>query len=129
MEKRMTYEEFTYRIGEPITDEYGKSPIMPVFELLQGKWKMQTLYAMMCLTEARFGQIQSFCDGITPAALSSALEDLANVGFATQDVSGPRATAYRLKDQGEKIMPDFYELMNRGFYYKHKDKRKKKSKS
>ena len=42
MEKRMTYEEFTYRIGEPITDEYGKSPIMPVFELLQGKWKMQT---------------------------------------------------------------------------------------
>lgn len=128
MEKRMTYEEFTYRIGEPITDEYGKSPIMPVFELLQGKWKMQTLYAMMCLTEAQFGQIQSFCDGITPAALSSTLKDLESMGFIKKDVSGPRETSYRLTDQGEDLMPAFYELMNWGFYYKPKDKRKKKSK-
>ena len=128
MEKRMTYEEFTYRIGEPITDEYGKSPIMPVFELLQGKWKMQTLYAIMCLTEARFGQIQSFCDGITPAALSSTLKDLENLGLVKKDVSGPRETSYRLTDQGEDLMPAFYELMNWGFYYKPKDKRKKKSK-
>ena len=45
-----------------------------------------------------------------------------------KDISGPRETSYRLTDQGEDLMPAFYELMNWGFYYKPKDKRKKKSK-
>ena len=63
-----------------------------------------------------------------PHKLLSTLKDLESMGFIKKDISGPRETSYRLTDQGEDLMPAFYELMNWGFYYKPKDKRKKKSK-
>ncbi|MDY5441388.1 MAG: helix-turn-helix domain-containing protein [Candidatus Enteromonas sp.] len=119
MEKKMSYEEFTYRVGEPITDEFGKSPITPVFSLLQGKWRLHVIYALLCLGKARFLQIEKFCEPITPAALNTVLQDLIDLGIVTK--SSPKNNVYSfydLTEKGKDFMPCFYELMNWGFTYR-----------
>lgn len=126
MEKRMSYEEFTYRISEPITDEYGKSPIVPVFSLFEGKWKCHVLYALFCLGETRFNQVQEFCEPITPAALNQTLKDLISFGLIEKKQrKNDRFPTYSLTEKGQDLQPCFYEMMNWGFHYRVSGKKGK----
>ena len=119
MEKWMSYEEFSYRIGEPITDEYGKSPITPVFSLFQGKWKLHVIYALFCLSDTHFNSILRFCDPITPASLNAVLKDLIASGIVEKrQAKGDRHAAYSLTQKGMDLQPCFYEMMNWGFSYR-----------
>ena len=119
MERKMSFEEFTYRVGEPITDEFGKSPITPVFSLLQGKWRLHVIYAFLCLGATRFGQIEKFCEPITPAALNTVLRDLIDLGIASKSTTkNDPYPLYDLTEKGRDFMPCFYEMMNWGFTYR-----------
>ena len=127
MERKMSYEEFTYRVGEPITDEYGKSPIIPVFSLLQGKWRLSVIYALLCLGTTRFGQIEKFCEPITPAALNTVLRDLIQAGIVEKTTAeGAPHPYYGLTEKGRDFMPCFYEMMNWGFTYRTPKSKSKK---
>ncbi len=128
MEKRMSYEEFTYRIKEPITDSYGKSPLTPVFNILEGKWRLHVIYALFCLRDAHFNQIQQFCDPITPAALNLVLKELIKANLVDKyKEKGERFPAYALTQKGQDLMPCFYEMMNWGFFYRVSKKKSKSS--
>ena len=114
----MSYEEFSYRINEPITNEYGKSPITPVLSMLEGKWKAKVIYAIMCLKDASFSQLERFCDGISPAALNSVLKELVSNGLIIKKTKAAKSINYSLTSKGEDLMPVFYEIMNWGLNYK-----------
>ena len=125
MAKQITYEEFLYRVNEPIVDAYGHSPIQPLLTLLEGKWKMKILYALCCLESPRFNQILTFVDGITPALLTKNLLELVDFGFVSRHQRNEKTphVEYSLTPKGKDLLPIFYEMMNFGLSYKIKERK------
>ena len=53
----MTYEEFKEKVSDVILTESGNCPVMPVVQMLQGKWKLQILYELCIESPMRLSLI------------------------------------------------------------------------
>ena len=72
----MTYEEFKEKVSDVILTESGNCPVMPVVQMLQGKWKLQILYELCIKSPMRFGELKKLLKPITNTALTNALKEL-----------------------------------------------------
>ena len=72
----MTYEEFKEKVSNVILTESGNCPVMPVVQMLQGKWKLQILYELCIKSPMRFGELKKLLKPITNTALTNALKEL-----------------------------------------------------
>ena len=52
------YEEYKELVHEILVKESGNCPVMPVVEMLQGKWKLQLLYWLIIQSPMRFGELK-----------------------------------------------------------------------
>ncbi|OBX07672.1 HxlR family transcriptional regulator [Gallibacterium salpingitidis] len=119
MEKLMTYEEFLQNISSIVLTKSGNCPVTPVVEMIQGKWKLQILYALCIQNPRRFGELKKFLQSVTHAALTNALKELEADGFIirTQYNEIPPRVEYSLSDKGKDLLPIFYSLANFGLKY------------
>ena len=118
----MSYEEFNWRIREGIFDDYGSSPVTPVLEILQVKWRLNVIYYLFQSESARFNEIKFNVEGITSAALSKTLKELEGLGFIDRKdfKQKPPHVEYSLTKKGNDLLPLYYEIMNFGFAYPQK---------
>ena len=61
-ERNMTYEEFKEKVGGVILTDGGNCPVMPVVQMLQGKWKLQILYELCIKSPMRFGELKKMLE-------------------------------------------------------------------
>ena len=129
MEKRMSYEEFLYRIKEGVYDENGNSPVTPIIKFFQVRWRLDVLYYLFTSDSARFNEIKFNLKGITSSMLSVTLKDLITFGLVDKKdfEEQPPHVEYSLTEKGLDLLPMYYEIMNFGFEYgsDFKEKRKK----
>ena len=119
MEKRMSYEEFLWRVRDGITDEQGRSPVVPVLKFFQVRWRAEVIYYLFTSESARFNEIKFNLEGITSTMLSSTLKDLIDYGLVQRidyDEQPPHVE-YSLTDKGNDLLPIYYEISNWGFEY------------
>ncbi|MCR5348668.1 MAG: helix-turn-helix transcriptional regulator [Bacilli bacterium] len=119
MEKRMSYEEFLWRVRDGIVDDAGKSPVIPVLKLFQVRWRSEVVYYLFTSDSARFNEIKFNLQGITSTMLSATLKDLIELGIVRRlNVKEPTPHAeYSLTEMGNDLLPIYYEISNWGFQY------------
>lgn len=115
----MTYEEFVNDVSSVILTKNGNCPVISVVEMLQGKWKLQILYALCIKDQRRFGELKKFLKPITNAALTNALRELEADGFINRKQFNeiPPHVEYSLTEKGNDLLPVFYSLANFGIKY------------
>lgn len=119
MEKRMSYEEFLWRVRDGIFDERGRSPVIPVLKLFQVRWRSEVIYYLFTSESARFNEIKFNLEGITSTMLSATLKDLIGLGLVQKSESAdPQPhVEYSLTPKGADLLPIYYEISNWGFEY------------
>ncbi|MBR1847243.1 MAG: helix-turn-helix transcriptional regulator [Bacilli bacterium] len=119
MEKRMSYEEFLWRVRDGITDDEGKSPVIPVLKLFQVRWRSEVIYYLFTSESARFNEIKFNLQGITSTMLSATLKDLIDLGLIQKNTVEDEAAhvEYSLTEKGNDLLPIYYEISNWGFEY------------
>ena len=115
----MTYEEFQERVGSVILTENGNCPVMPVVQMLQGKWKLQILYELCIKSPMRFGELRKLLKPITNAALTNALKELEGSKLVQriQYNEMPLRVEYSLTERGRDLLPIFYAISQWGMKY------------
>ena len=119
MEKRMSYEEFLWRVKDGIVDDTGKSPVIPVLKLFQVRWRSEVIYYLFTSESARFNEIKFNLKGITSTMLSATLNDLIELGLVQKTTfeDHPPHAEYSLTEKGDDLLPIYYEISNWGFEY------------
>ncbi len=115
----MTYEEFKQRVGGVILTEGGSCPVVPVVQLLQGKWKLQILYALCIKSPMRFGELKKMLRPVTNTALANALRELEGDELVSrvQYNEMPLRVEYSLTEKGRDLLPVFYAISQWGMKY------------
>ena len=128
MERIMSYEEFLYRVKDGIYDEQGHSPIVPVLQFFQVRWRLEVIYYLFTSDSARFNEIKFNVKGITSTMLSSTLSDLCKAGLVNRKSFSekPPHVEYSLTEKGLALLPVYYEIMNWGWVYPTKKPKKAK---
>jgi len=119
MERRISYEEFLWRVKDGITDELGRSPVIPVLKLFQVRWRSEVIYYLFTSESARFNEIKFNLAGITSTMLSATLKDLIDLGLVQKTTfeEQPPHVEYSLTEKGNDLLPIYYEISNWGFEY------------
>lgn len=119
MEKRMSYEEFLWRVRDGITDFDGNSPVVPVLKMFQVRWRLDVIYYLFTSESARFNEIKFNLKGITSTMLSATLKDLIDLGLVQKKeyAEQPPHVEYSLTEKGSDLLPLYYEISNWGFAY------------
>lgn len=114
-----TYEYFKENVSNIITTPNGKCPVMPVAQMLQGKWKLQILYELCIKSPMRFGEFKKVLNPITNTMLSNALKELEQDGLIVRKQFNeiPPHVEYSLTEKGEDLLPVFYALAKWGLKY------------
>lgn len=128
MEKRMSYEEFLWRVRDGVVDDEGNSPVVPVLKLFQVRWRSEVVYYLFTSDSARFNEIKFNLQGITSTMLSSTLKDLIALGIVEKREvkEAPSHVEYSLTEKGNDLLPIYYEISNWGFAYPQKTKKRAK---
>ena len=123
----MTYEEFKEKVSNVILTESGNCPVMPVVQMLQGKWKLQILYELcikilyeLCIkSPMRFGELKKLLKPITNTALTNALKELEKDELVQriQYNEMPLRVEYSLTEKGQDLLPVFYAISQWGMKY------------
>lgn len=119
MEKRMSYEEFLWRVKDDISDAAGRSPVIPVLKFFQVRWRSEVIYYLFTSESARFNEIKFNLPGITSTMLSATLKDLIKYGLIEKRVfeEQPPHVEYYLTPKGMDLLPIYYEISNWGYEY------------
>ena len=101
----MTYEEFKEKVSDVILTESGNCPVMPVVQMLQGKWKLQILYELCIKSPMRFGELKKLLKPITNTALTNALKELEKDELVQriQYNEMPLRVEYSLTEKGQDL--------------------------
>ena len=115
----MSYEEFLWRVKDDISDEMGRSPVIPVLKFFQVRWRSEVIYYLFTSESARFNEIKFNLSGITSTMLSATLKDLIEYGLiAKKDFhETPAHVEYSLTEKGMDLLPIYYEISNWGYSY------------
>lgn len=115
----MTYEEFKQKVGSIILTEQGNCPVMPVIQMLQGKWKLQIIYELCIKSPIRFGELRKVLQPITNTALANALKELESDDLVQriQYNEMPLRVEYSLTEKGQDLLPVFYAIVQWGMRY------------
>lgn len=115
----MTYEEFKEKVSGVILTENGNCPVMPVIQMLQGKWKLQIIYELCIKSPMRFGELKKLLTPITNTALTNALKDLESSQLIQriQYNEMPLRVEYSLTEKGQDLLPVFYSISQWGMKY------------
>ncbi len=118
-ERNMTYEEFKEKVGGVILTDGGNCPVMPVVQMLQGKWKLQILYELCIKSPMRFGELKKMLQPITNTALANALRELEGDDLVrrVQFNEMPLRVEYSLTEKGQDLLPVFYAISQWGMKY------------
>lgn len=119
MTMTMTYEEFKEKVSSVILTEQGNCPVMPVVQMLQGKWKLQILYELFIQSPMRFGDLKRMLQPITNTALTNALKELEKNELVrrVQYNEMPLRVEYSLTQKGQDLLPVFYAILQWGMKY------------
>ena len=119
MERKMSYEEFLWRVRDGIVDDAGNSPVIPVLKLFQVRWRAEVIYYLFTSESARFNEIKFNLHGITSTMLSATLKDLLDLGLIQKKSfeEQPPHVEYSLTEMGMDLLPIYYEISNWGFQY------------
>lgn len=95
------------------------NPLVPVFNVLHGKWKNQVLFEIIALKNARFGQLNRKIPKITNTMLSTTLRELENDGLImrTQYNEIPLRVEYTITEKGKDLLPVYYEMYKWGIMH------------
>ena len=115
----MTYEEFKEKVSGVILTENGNCPVMPVIQMLQGKWKLQIIYELCIKSPMRFGELKKLLTPITNTALTNGLKDLESSQLIQriQYNEMPLRVEYSLTEKGQDLLPVFYSISQWGMKY------------
>ena len=115
----MTYEEFKEKVSDVILTESGNCPVMPVVQMLQGKWKLQILYELCIKSPMRFGELKKLLKPSTNTALTNALKELEKDELVQriQYNEMPLRVEYSLTEKGQDLLPVFYAISQWGMKY------------
>lgn len=102
-----------------ILTENGNCPVMPVIQMLQGKWKLQIIYELCIKSPMRFGELKKLLTPITNTALTNALKDLESSQLIQriQYNEMPLRVEYSLTEKGQDLLPVFYSISQWGMKY------------
>ena len=108
MSETLSYEQFRRQVSEVIQTPAGNCPVCAVVRMLQGRWKLQILYALRKMLE-----------GVTNSALTNALRELEKDGLLLrmQYNEIPPHVEYSLTPKGEELLPVFYAIAVWGLKY------------
>lgn len=93
------------RPGRPVRGSRSGAPIMALFDLLGRRWAMGVLWTMAERGPATFGQLETWCETISPAVLSLRLKELQAARFVEKTGAGYGLTAF-----GQRIYEDLVPL-------------------
>lgn len=115
----MTYEEYIQKVHDIILTPNGNCPVIPVIEMLQGKWKLQIIYELCIKSPLRFGELKKLLNGITNTMLTNSLRELENDGivFREQFNEIPPHVEYSLTEKGIDLLPIFHAITEWGLKY------------
>lgn len=87
-------------------------PVGYALNVLAGKWKLQTVYAISQAGTVRFNELQRSLPGISNLMLSKTLKELEENGIVTrvQYNEVPPHVEYSLSEIGKGIIPAFDKL-------------------
>lgn len=97
------------------------APIQDALYVLNGKWKLPILVAML-EGNTRFGDIRRVLDKIAPKVLSHELKELELHGFITRTVidSTPVVVNYELTDYSDSLEPVIAALRDWGVQHRER---------
>lgn len=112
-------QQFKAKVGNKIVTENGNCPVRPVIDMLQGKWKLQIIYALCIKTPLRFGELREMLGNVTNTALTNALKELDKDGLVSRKQFNeiPPRVEYSLTDKGRDLWPIFNAIVNWGLRY------------
>lgn len=115
----MTYEEFVEKVDTIILTDSGNCPVIPVIQMLQGKWKLQIIYELCIKSPMRFGELKKMLKPITNTMLTNALKELENDDLVQRKQYNemPLRVEYSLTDKGKDLLPIFYSISQWGMKY------------
>ncbi|SFA70584.1 winged helix-turn-helix transcriptional regulator [Selenomonas ruminantium] len=115
----LSSEEFRAKVSHFIVTENGHCPVRPLIEMLQGKWKLQIIYALCIKDPLRFGEIGNALSGVTHTALTNALKELERDGLIHREQFNeiPPRVEYSLTEKGSDLLPVFHAMVNWGLRY------------
>lgn len=115
----MTYEEYIQKVHDIILTPNCNCPVIPVIEMLQGKWKLQIIYELCIKSPLRFGELKKLLNGITNTMLTNSLRELENDGivFREQFNEIPPHVEYSLTEKGIDLLPIFHAITEWGLKY------------
>ena len=104
MSETLSYEQFRRQVSEVIQTPAGNCPVCAVVRMLQGRWKLQILYALCIKNPLRFGELRKMLEGVTNSALTNALRELEKDGLLLrmQYNEIPPHVEYSLTPKGEE---------------------------
>ena len=119
MDETLTYDEFREKVSSIILTPGGNCPVTPVVQMLQGKWKLQSIYDLCIKEPLRFGELKKRLDGITNTTLSNALRELEEDGLVHREQFNeiPPHVEYSLTEKGRDLLPIFYAIAKWGLKY------------
>lgn len=119
MSETMSYEEFRSKVGGIILTADGKCPVMSTVAMLQGKWKLDILYALSIKKIMRFGELKKMLKPITNTMLTGALRALEEDGLIKREQFNeiPPHVEYSLSEKGNDLLPVFYAIACWGLKY------------
>ena len=114
-----SFEEYKTIVSEILVKESGNCPVMPVIEMLQGKWKLQLIYWLIIKSPMRFGELKKALRGITNTMLTNVLRELEQDGFVTRTQFNeiPPHVEYSLTEKGQDLLPVIYAITAWGMKY------------
>ncbi len=114
-----SFEEYKTIVSDILVKESGSCPVMPVIEMLQGKWKLQLIYWLIIKSPMRFGYRRKALHGITNTMLTNVLRELEQDGFVirTQFNEIPPHVEYSLTEKGQDLLPVIYAITAWGMKY------------
>lgn len=92
--------------GEEVRGSKTGAPIMAILDLLSRKWALGIIWNMG-KKPMTFREIQSKCDGISPAILNSRIKDLREAQIVTRTIDG-----YILNSRGIELQKNLKPLGN-----------------
>lgn len=119
MNSSMTYEEFQKQVSSTILTKSGNCPVIPVIQMLQGKWKLQIIYALCIQSPMRFGALKKALKPITNTMLANALKELEADDLINREQFNeiPPRVEYSLTQKGQDLLPVFYAISQWGIKY------------
>lgn len=78
--------------GQPVRGSKSGEPIMALFDLLGRRWAMGVLWQLCDKGPATFRELQSRCEGISPAVLNARIKELRQAQLLDNGEDGYCAT-------------------------------------